>query len=408
MSQNEDVRVADSSTAAVENIRSEPEKGSAPPRKALKFSTQSKQFVLDEENKIKENGAGNAPNLLEQLRPEHHKVPNAHSMITPSVFHPHVLPMHPQMMSGMIPMGSVLLGQPQPIQLVPQYGMMQPVGMPIPGSMTFAPIQSAGYMPGAQMIAVQSQGIPSQHQQHVGISNIPRAMAAPFVPVGFSGQPQPTEAEDEDEELTLEEMMQALVDNGELNVNPKVRNQIVPGEEAPEEMVMNPDLAAFVSSLTEADYESLMTAYMENCAVKQEHSFGDGSSHHHTYSGIADYKSESSEDEQLPGPTGAENIHQWRDDPEAEARRNEIRKNFYKADCKDCECCKGFAMRCSGPICKSLGLCHCLYRLQCEEMGDDLEQVFIREQEHCTCCKGLVYRCVCVSAQKKDNCHCVS
>jgi len=366
-----------------------------PARKPLKFTTTSKQFVLEDENKMKDN---KPPQLLEQLRADSHKhqVPNAHSLfVMPS----NVIPQ--QMAYGGPTYMPMMYQGAQPVFMspVPMMGPMGPVGM-MPGSIVLGPPIPVG----------------SQHQMNTqpAVSGVhgPRVTAAPFIPgpmpAPFMPQPQHQQEDPEDdEELTLEEMFQALVEQGELNVAPNIYNQITPGQDAPEEMKMNPDLAAYVSSLKEEDYENLMTAYFEACAVKQEHSFGDGSSERHTYSGIADYKSDSSDNEDQPDPTGAGNPIQWQDDPEAQARRAEIKKNFFKPDCEDCECCRGYAMNCSGAICKSLNICHCIYRQQCEETGDELDKVFIQERKDCSCCSGLVYKCACVSSQKKDNCHCI-
>jgi hypothetical protein len=366
-----------------------------PARKPLKFTTTSKQFVLEDENKMKDN---KPPQLLEQLRgdPQKPQLPNAHSLF---IMPPNVIPQ--QMPFGGHPYMSMMYPGAQPVFMshVPIMGPMGHVGM-MPGSIVLGPP-----IPVASAHQVNTQPAVS------GV-NGPRVSASPFIPAQmpppFVPQSQQQEADpEEDEELTLQQMMEALIEQGELNVTPSIYNQIVPGEEAPEEMKMNPDLAAFVSTLKEEDYENFMTAYLEACAVKQEHSFGDGSSERHTYSGIADYKSESSDNEDQPDPTGAGNPVQWQDDPEAQARRAEIKKNFFKPDCKDCECCKGYAMSCSGAICKSLNICHCVYRQQCEEAGDELDKVFIQERKDCSCCSGLVYKCPCVANLKKDNCHCI-
>lgn len=396
----------------------------AAPRKALKFTTTSKQFVLETDNKAKDNKSA-VPQLLEQLRPDHAKptVPNAHSMLTPTVFHQPMMPTGPQLLQtlpGMIPMGPMFVGPPQPMGMLSPYPIMGGMPMQIPGSILLGPVPGPQlYPPGAFVQAPTHNQQQQQMQLLQAQANAQRGVTAPFMPMPVpmpmptvvnAPQPVADPESDEEEELTLEEMMKALAEQGELNVSPHVHNQISPGEEAPQEMKMTQDLAAFVSTLTDADYERLYAAYIEECETKQEHNFRDEGSDRHTYSGIADYKSESSDDEEANKGefTGVGHPHRWDDDPEAEARRQEIKKNFFKEDCKDCECCKGFAMNCSGAICASLGVCHCVYRMQCEETGDDLDKVFISERQSCTCCKGLVYKCACVLEQKKDNCHCIS
>lgn len=401
------------------------EQPAAPPRKALKFTTTSKQFVLETENKPNDNKTA-VPQLLEQLRPDHAKVPvpNAHSILTPTVFHQPMMPNGQQLMQGlpgMIPMGAMFVGAPQPMGMISPYPMLGAMGMAIPGPIILGPLPAPQLIPPGAFIQAPIHSQQQPMQQFQAHTHQQRQMPVPFIPAGMqmpvpvpeNGAHPAQDYDSEEEELTLEEMMKALAEQGELNVSPHVHNQISPGEQAPEEMKMTQDLAAFVSTLTEADYEKLYAAYLEECEGRQEHNFRDNFSDRHTYSGIADYKSESSSDDENEAAnkaqfTGVGHPHRWDDDPAAEARRAEIKKSFFKADCSGCECCKGFAMACAGAICASLGVCHCVYRLQCEETGDELDKVFISERQSCECCKGLVYKCVCVAEKKKDNCHCIS
>ena len=209
--------------------------------------------------------------------------------------------------------------------------------------------------------------------------------------------PQPQENTEDDYNM----MFQTLVNHSMVNCNPATYNQLRPGDSLSTNLRMQPALQEFAEQMGEYNQEELTEYYqdmMDGIALKQEHSFGDQSGNH-TYSDLGE------EDFDLPfeNETG-ENPDEWNLDPETAKRREEIRKNFFNPNYKDCECCKGFISNCGNQICKNLEVCHCVLRKQNEDSGIPTDNDFITECKDCDCCKGLVYKCICVSNNKKSNC----
>lgn len=251
-----------------------------------------------------------------------------------------------------------------------------------------------------QMATMAMPGMPMQMQM---------PMQMPFTMPTVPQQPmvQPTAGNDDDYSM----MYQHLINNGMLNINPKVYNQLTPGQELSMNLQMQPGLQQYTEDLTEMNQEELVDYYqdllMQEYVTRPEHSFGDHSNHN-TYSDLNEDDFEDEFDDGEEGGQG-ENPGEWATDPETEKRREEIRKNFFNPDFKDCECCKGYISNCGNEICKNLGVCHCVVRKQNEdnqEVPDSNEM--IAECASCTCCQGFVHKCDCVSRDRKTSCKCIS
>lgn len=202
-------------------------------------------------------------------------------------------------------------------------------------------------------------------------------------------------------------MMQQLVSTGMLNINPKIYNQLVPGQELQTDLQMHPGLQEYADGLNEMNQEDLVDYYeemlMQELANRPEHSFGDHSFHNHTYSDLDEEDFDNFPEDDLHIK---ENPAMWETDPETAKRREEIRKNFYNPEYKDCECCKGYISNCGSEICKNLGVCHCVLRKQNEEDTETNDNDVIEECKNCTCCQGFIYKCDCVTKERLVSCKC--
>lgn len=210
-------------------------------------------------------------------------------------------------------------------------------------------------------------------------------------------------------ENDISAMYQHLVNSGMLNVNPKVYNQLVPGEELQTNLQMQPGLKQYVDELGTMNQEDLVDYYqellMQEYVTRPEHSFGDHS-HHHTYSDLEE--AEFFEDFEHEGDSHGENPSEWATDPETAKQHEEIRKTFFNNEFKNCPCCKGFISGCGNEICKNLGICHCVVRKQNEEISETTDDDVITECKSCSCCQGYIYKCDCVTAEGKTSCKCTS
>ena len=211
---------------------------------------------------------------------------------------------------------------------------------------------------------------------------------------------------------TLEEMYAELTNDGLVQVNPLIYNQVSPGIQAPIETTLHPDLQDFITGLTEDDYQLICEQVAEATRHNHEHSFGEAS-HHRTYSDIdpeEDYEAmfdKESDDEDnkdmldnVPGT--------WEADPEAIKRREEVKKSIFSPAFAHCECCKGYVSNCSGQVCKSLGICHCVVRKEQEDPDEEkpINEERIDQFKNCTCCSGFIHKCACVNAGR-EHCSCV-
>lgn len=239
--------------------------------------------------------------------------------------------------------------------------------------------------------------IPSYPQMSLGF-NLPTVEKPPEQTTGHI-EPQDTE-----------QMMNYLVNSGSLIFNPKVYNQLTPGQDLSYNLQMQPGLQEFVEDFGQMSQEEMADMYeemmMQEYAGRPEYSFGDNS-HHHTYSHLDEEEDWEVED-QNHEMEAEENPLEWGEDPEAAKRREEIRKNFFNPDYKDCECCKGYISNCGNEICKNLGVCHCVVRKQNEESSEINDNQFIQECSSCSCCYGFVYRCPCVMQQRTVGCKCLT
>ena len=202
-------------------------------------------------------------------------------------------------------------------------------------------------------------------------------------------------------------MYQSLVNSGMLNINPKVYNQLVPGQELQMNLPMHPGLQEYVEDLSNMNQEDLVDYYqellMQEYVTRPEHSFGDHS-HNGTYSDL----DEADFEDFGEGPTHNENPQEWETDPETAKRHAEIRKNFFNPEFKDCDCCKGYISNCGNEICKNLGVCHCVVRKQNEDNNEPNDGELITECQNCTCCQGYIYKCDGVTAEGKSSCKCTT
>lgn len=80
-------------------------------------------------------------------------------------------------------------------------------------------------------------------------------------------------------------------------------------------------------------------------------------------------------------------------------------EDYYEVKSANCDCCKGHINKCNGSICRSLGKCQCVMRL---EMEEDAVEHFIDECRNCPCCKGFVYTCLGAECRQLGVCFCFS
>lgn len=78
-------------------------------------------------------------------------------------------------------------------------------------------------------------------------------------------------------------------------------------------------------------------------------------------------------------------------------------EDYHELKSANCECCKGYINKCKGSICRSLGKCQCVMRL---EMEEDAVEHYIEECKNCTCCKGFVYTCLGAECKQLGMCVC--
>ena len=93
---------------------------------------------------------------------------------------------------------------------------------------------------------------------------------------------------------------------------------------------------------------------------------------------------------------------------EAEFERQQEEADKFDEESKDCNCCKGYPLKCIATICESLGMCHCRLRRNKEQEPTEKEQQFVEEKKNCSCCKGHIFNCkglVCVNA---GQCQCMA
>ena len=80
-------------------------------------------------------------------------------------------------------------------------------------------------------------------------------------------------------------------------------------------------------------------------------------------------------------------------------------EDYHELKSANCECCKGYINKCNGSICRSLGKCQCVMRL---EMEEDAVEHYIEECKNCPCCKGFVYTCLGDKCKQLGICFCFS
>ncbi len=80
---------------------------------------------------------------------------------------------------------------------------------------------------------------------------------------------------------------------------------------------------------------------------------------------------------------------------------------MFNTECESCPCCKGFINSCSGDMCKTLGVCHCMLRKEKEEENTTKGAIFHSEKANCACCKGFIYACKGVACVSEGQCQCV-
>lgn len=256
---------------------------------------------------------------------------------------------------------------------------------------------SVSYMPVPYMpFQQQMMGFPLQ------VPPMQAQVQMPYVP-----QQAPQNSMNGQPETDYNMMYQSLVNSGALNINPKIYNQLVPGQELQMNMQMHPGLQEYTEELSNMNQEELVDYYqdllMQEYASRPEHSFGDHS-HNGTYSDLNEEDFDEFEEE----PTHQENPQEWENDPETAKRHAEIRKNFFNPDFKECECCKGYISNCGNEICINLGICHCVVRKQNEETPETNENELIPECQSCSCCYGFIYKCACAMKEGKNSCKCTT
>lgn len=283
----------------------------------------------------------------------------------------------------------------QPYSLMDE---LKPSAVPNPSTRNAVSGSSASYIP-FMPFPQPMMGFPMQ------VPLMPTPVQMPYVLPSVPQQtPQPA-GNSSQEDYAM--MYQSLINSGMLNVNPKVYNQLVPGQELQMNLQMHPGLQEYAEELNNMNQEDLVDYYqemlMQEYVTQPEHSFGDHS-HNGTYSDLNDADFDDFEEE----PTHNENPQEWETDPETAKRHAEIRKNFFNPEFKDCDCCKGYISNCGNEICKNLGVCHCVVRKQNEDNNEPTDGELITECQNCTCCQGYIYKCDCVTAEGKSSCKCTT
>lgn len=92
---------------------------------------------------------------------------------------------------------------------------------------------------------------------------------------------------------------------------------------------------------------------------------------------------------------------------EAEFERQQEEADKLDEDSKDCNCCKGYPLKCSATICESLGMCHCRLRRSKEQEPANKELHFVEEKKNCSCCRGLIFACKGAACVKEGQCRCM-
>lgn len=100
-----------------------------------------------------------------------------------------------------------------------------------------------------------------------------------------------------------------------------------------------------------------------------------------------------------------EDVDQLLEEAEFERRQEEAEK--FDELSRDCNCCKGYPLKCRSTICDSLGMCHCLLRRNKEEEVANRETFFIEEQKNCSCCKGYIKACKGAACVTAGQCNCM-
>lgn len=92
---------------------------------------------------------------------------------------------------------------------------------------------------------------------------------------------------------------------------------------------------------------------------------------------------------------------------EAEFERLQEEADKLDEDSKDCNCCKGYPLKCRATICESLGMCHCRLRRSKEQEPANKELHFVEEKKNCSCCKGLIFACKGAACVNEGQCRCM-
>jgi hypothetical protein len=92
---------------------------------------------------------------------------------------------------------------------------------------------------------------------------------------------------------------------------------------------------------------------------------------------------------------------------EAEFERQQEEADKLDEDSKDCNCCKGYPLKCIATICESLGMCHCRLRRSKEQEPANKELHFVEEKKNCSCCRGLIFACKGAACVKEGQCRCM-
>jgi hypothetical protein len=236
--------------------------------------------------------------------------------------------------------------------------------------------------------------VPAQTQMH------PQYMMHPIGIFPPNVAPAMTELPPSDQ-VSYEFMLNQLIAGGQ-NVAPNVYNQTNPGEGEQQNIEAPPKLQEWMQDLEEEELHQIAEMLNEQEFINQE--FMGNGSYQHTYSDLRedDSNEDAMGDEEYDE---AENPQLWLD-PEGNKRREEARKNIFNGLFKDCECCKGYVSNCNNPLCKNLGICHCVARKQNEEANEPEEKIFIEEFQSCTCCKGFVLSCEGAECQARMSCVC--
>lgn len=91
---------------------------------------------------------------------------------------------------------------------------------------------------------------------------------------------------------------------------------------------------------------------------------------------------------------------------EQEFEMEQAEAEVFRPELQDCQCCRGYPLKCQGDICANLGTCHCALRKTKEEEEANKDKFFVEEHRDCNCCRGFVYACTGAACKISGRCKC--